>query len=87
MFYANETMEWAVSWKLCTKDNTISISDIVSALVTIYPYWSNQQITNAKKELVGISEAVRPRTIKNKKKKEKAWNQWLAGVIDSDGSL
>lgn len=81
-------MERAVSWKLHTQTevNTTSISGNVPAVVTIYTSCrNNQQITKAPSKPVGISEAVRPLT--SERSKELAWNQWLAGVIDGDGSL
>lgn len=44
----------------------------------------NQQVTKALSKLVGTSETIRPLTINNS---DNSWNQWLAGLIDSDGSL
>lgn len=59
----------------------------------------NQQVTNVLSKLVGTSEAIRPLTYKQshalstsalgtkEDASEKSWNQWLAGLIDGDGSL
>ena len=69
----------------------------------LYPYKvknylrsDNQQVTKRFNFLVGTSETTRPLSCsyyyKNKNKNnysssDKAWNEWLAGVIDGDGSL
>lgn len=46
---------------------------------------TNQQVTKRLNFLVGTSETTRP--IPFKQKQDKSWNQWLAGLIDGDGSL
>lgn len=45
----------------------------------------NQQVTNRFKFLVGTSETTR--TLSSKSSNENSWNEWLAGLIDGDGSL
>lgn len=83
-------MEWAISWKplIYTKDNTTSISGILPAVVKIYSFEGNQQITNAHCKQVGISEAACPLTsITATLYHDISWNQWLAGLIDGDGYL
>lgn len=46
--------------------------------------FGNQQVTNALSKQVGTSEAIRPLTYSHS---EVHWNQWLAGLIDGDGTL
>lgn len=84
----NNTVEWAISWKTPkkTKDNTTSISGVTPAIVKIYSFEGNQQITNTPSKQVGISEAACPLTSYNCHN-EIHWNQWLAGLIDGDGYL
>lgn len=53
-------------------------------LVKIHFLFGNQQVTNALSKQVGTSEAIRPLTYSIT---EAQWNQWLAGLIDGDGSL
>ena len=53
-------------------------------LVKIHFLFGNQQVTNALSKQVGTSEAIRPLTYSLT---EVQWNQWLAGLIDGDGSL
>jgi NADH dehydrogenase/LAGLIDADG endonuclease len=63
---------------------------------------NNSQVTKALSSLVGTSEAIRLLSLidknqvrtyistshpKNPKGKSKKWNQWLAGLIDGDGSF
>jgi len=82
-------VEWAISWKplIYTKDNTTSISGILPAVVKIYSFEGNQQITNAHCKQVGISEAACPLTSNSQSNRAISWNQWLAGLIDGDGYL
>jgi len=50
----------------------------------------NQPVTKRFKFLVGTSETTRPLSsfsTYNNSLKDKAWNEWLAGLIDGDGSL
>ena len=56
----------------------------------------NQQVTKRLNFLVGTSETIRPLSFfstyynynnNNNSLKDKAWNEWLAGLIDGDGSL
>lgn len=53
----------------------------------------NQPVTNSdlfkfnKYHLVGTSETIRPLSSKAYNNTELTWNQWLAGLIDGDGSL
>ena len=87
-------MKWTVCWNLkyitCTLVNTLIISDILSKQlypnkVKILLESSNQQVTNVFKLLVGTSETIRP--LSSKLSQNNTWNQWLAGVVDGDGSL
>ena len=77
--------EWAVSWNLERLiKGTMNVSDCYSpVIVKSFLLLRNQQITKARQ--VGISEIVRPLT--SIISKEKRWNEWLAGLIDGDGSL
>ena len=45
----------------------------------------NQQVTKRSNFLVETSEATRP--LSSKSLDDKSWNEWLAGLIDGDGSL
>ena len=45
----------------------------------------NQQVTKINNLLVETSETTRPLSSKNLK--DKSWNEWLAGLIDGDGSF
>lgn len=48
----------------------------------------NQQVTNRYKFLVGTSETTRPLSSKQGfANNDESWNEWLAGLIDGDGSL
>ena len=78
-------MEWAVSWNLeLLIKGTRNVSDSGSpVIVKSVLLLRNQQITKARQ--VGISEIVRPLT--SRRDKDERWNEWLAGLIDGDGSL
>lgn len=61
-------------------------------MVKIHFLFGNQQVTNALSKQVGTSEAIRPLTYSatldsNALLGDLSWNQWLAGLIDGDGSL
>lgn len=83
-------MKWTICWN--SEDsliNTLWISGIT--LITLYPskvktllMSDNQQVTKRDKILVGTSETTRPLSSKCS---NESWNQWLAGLIDGDGSL
>ena len=45
----------------------------------------NQQVTKRSNILVGTSETIRP--LSYKCSNNNSWDEWLAGVIDGDGSL
>ena len=48
----------------------------------------NQQVTKRFKFLVGTSETTRPLSSKQSfANNDESWNEWLAGLIDGDGSL
>ena len=54
----------------------------------------NQQVTKKHNVLVGTSETTRPLSLEINKQesvegkvKDQGWNEWLAGLIDGDGSL
>ena len=90
-------MTWTICWN--SEDsflNTLLVSGVT--LVLLYPYkvkilvmLDNQQVTKRFNFLVGTSETTRPLsssfTKPSCKKSEESWNEWLAGLIDGDGSL
>ena len=49
--------------------------------------WNNSQVTNTFNSLVGTSEAIRLLSIGNKNNLNKNKAEWLAGLIDGDGSF
>ena len=58
--------------------------------VKTYLMSDNQPVTKRFKFLVGTSETTRPLSYfstYNNSLNDKAWNEWLAGLIDGDGSL
>jgi len=67
----------------------------VLVVLLIYPYkvkilliLANQQVTKRFNFLVGTSETTRPLSFKQGfEKNDESWNEWLAGLIDGDGSL
>ena len=89
-------MTWTICWNSeYSFINTLLVSGIT--FISIYPYkvkilsmLDNQQVTKKYKFLVGTSETTRPlsyfSTYSNSLN-DKAWNEWLAGLIDGDGSL
>lgn len=95
-------MKWTICWNFeYTLNYTLSVSGIILTLcVILYPckvktflMSDNQPVTKRLNFLVGTSETTRPLSSKfslykeNNKDLNKAWNQWLAGLIDGDGSL
>ena len=94
-------MKWTICWN--SKNwltDTLLVSDMVmlqSLLIIRYPYKvknllisDNQQVTKRFNFLVGTSEATRPLSSKQTSLEindEQSWNEWLAGLIDGDGSL
>lgn len=94
-------MERAISWDsellinyTCSISESILFYRRIPPLVKIGLLFENQQVTNTQSKLVGTSEAIRPLTSNYSKHKksfledpELSWNQWLAGLIDGDGSL
>ena len=89
-------MTWTICWNSkYSLLSTLSVSGII--IVLLFPYkvktllmLDNQQVTKRFNFLVGTSETTRPlssSTIYNNSLKDKAWNEWLAGLIDGDGSL
>jgi hypothetical protein len=78
--------------------NTLSVSCIIcTSKVKILIKMNNSQVTKAFNSLVDTSEAIRllninkiqfyVRMFSHKKKENKIWNEWLAGLIDGDGSF
>lgn len=69
--------------------STLFISDIIYNLypnkVKILLIRNNQQVTKDNFFQLGTSETTRPLSSYNSQ--DKVWNQWLAGLIDGDGSL
>lgn len=84
----------------CTNDrvpvcsSSLQRCDSLLGEVKIHFLFGNQQVTNALSKQVGISEAIRPLTYSNSTSLSQTcadpsdhWNQWLAGLVDGDGSL
>ena len=92
-------MKWTICWKFeFSLTNTLLISGILMVQSTVsypskvktYLMSYNQPVTKRFKFLVGTSETTRPLSsfsIYNNSLEDKAWNEWLAGLIDGDGSL
>ena len=85
-------MKWTICWNyVCTCISTLFISGLL-ILFILYPnkvknlLKKNQQVTNRFNFLVGTSETTRPLSFKSFNE-DNNWNQWLAGLIDGDGSL
>lgn len=88
-------MTWTICWN--SEDsfiNTLLVSGVT--LVLLHPYkvknllmLDNQQVTKRFNFLVGTSETTRPlsSSFTSFKTSEESWNEWLAGLIDGDGSL
>ena len=90
-------MKWTICWN---SDNTYLNTLCVSGkiLTIFYPckvknlnMTENQPVTKRSNFLVGTSETTRPLSSISSHnaniKVDSAWNQWLAGLIDGDGSL
>jgi LAGLIDADG endonuclease len=70
--------------------DTLSVSYIIcTSKVKILLNMNNSQVTKAFNSLVGTSEAIRLLNInaRHYSKGNIKWNQWLAGLIDGDGSF
>jgi len=72
--------------------NTLCISGIVSNRsyphkVKILCMLDNQPVTKRCNFLIGTSETIRPLSSTSYSQKDRSWNEWLAGLIDGDGSL
>ena len=86
-------MKWTICWDFEYFVNTLVISGILYILlypniVKILPISWNQQVTNRHEFLVGTSETTRPLSSKQAfANNDDSWNEWLAGLIDGDGSL
>ena len=94
-------MKWTICWDSEYSLNyTFLVSGIFLALYVIYyPYKvktilmsDNQQVTKRFNFLVGTSETTRPLSSKRNSlalpsHDDESWNEWLAGLIDGDGSL
>lgn len=78
-------MKWTICWDPeFPYTNTLLVSDLNDPYKVIILLLSgNQQVTNRRKILVGTSETTRPLSSLN----SSDWNEWLAGLIDGDGSL
>lgn len=93
------TIQWTICWNFDYILNyTLLISDKIRIFFFKYnPYkvkinliLNDQQVTKRLNSLVGTSETTRPLSFIKTKQKEfndQAWNEWLAGLIDGDGSL
>nr|YP_008965418.1 LAGLIDADG [Rhynchosporium secalis]AHC02428.1 LAGLIDADG [Rhynchosporium secalis] len=96
-------MRWTICWNFVySLISTLLISGVLLTYCNIDPYKvkillmsENQPVTKGFNFQVGTSEATRPlSSIINTGSQEntyplndKAWNEWLAGLIDGDGSL
>ena len=92
-------MKWTICWNSeDTLKDTLLVSGKSLTLccpckVKIFLMSENQPVTKRFNFLVGTSETTRPLSSNPRSKsennnlKEKAWNQWLSGLIDGDGSL
>ena len=80
-------VEWTVCWKSeYSLMNTLYISGIFIPIKSKFFLMSdNQQVTKRSNILVGTSETIRP--LSYKCLNNNSWDEWLAGVIDGDGSL
>lgn len=72
--------------------NTLCISGIVSNRsyphkVKILCMLDNQPVTKRCNFLIGTSETIRPLSLTSYSQNDRSWNEWLAGLIDGDGSL
>lgn len=68
--------------------NTLVVSCILytTKVKTFFNNNNNSQVTKTFNSWVGTSETIRMFSIKSKEN-NKNWNQWLAGLIDGDGSF
>lgn len=95
-------MKWTICWNSnYSLIDTLLVSGIILYIflivITEYPYkvkilltLDNQQVTKRFNFLVGTSETTRPlssKHITSAINNDESWNQWLAGLIDGDGSL
>ena len=96
-------MKWTICWNSeYSFIDTLLISGITLLILLIiaqiiYPnkvkillMSDNQQVTKRFNFLVGTSETTRPLSFKKNisfSRDDKSWNEWLAGLIDGDGSL
>ena len=89
-------MKWTICWdSKYSLINTLCISGIVVTFLALnlspnkvkilLKKQDNQQVTKRFNFLVGTSETTCP--LSTKYINEKSWNEWLAGLIDGDGSL
>ena len=86
---------YLMKWTICGNSEYILTDTLlVSGLLIFYPYKvktllksDNLPVTKRFNFLVGTSETTRPLSSKSSFIKEKYWNEWLAGLIDGDGSL
>jgi len=78
-------MQQTISGKVILKlEDTIIISQFFIAFIVKIPIIiNNPQVTKAFNMQVGTSETIRLLSIKNINN----WNEWLAGLIDGDGSF
>ena len=96
-------MTWTICWNSdYSFMSTLSISGVLLTYCYRHPckvksllMSDNQPVTKGFNYLVGTSETTRPLSsgfkpdwqVKSVSQSEKAWNEWLAGLIDGDGSL
>lgn len=80
-------VEWTVCWNSeYSLINTLCVSGMCIPIKSkFYLMSDNQQVTKRSNILVGTSETIRP--LSYQYSKNNSWNEWLAGVIDGDGSL
>ena len=87
-------MIWTICWNPdYSLLNTLYLSGVFTTIlypnkVKTFIMSGNQQVTKRFNFLVGTSEATRPLSSKQCfAKSDESWNEWLAGLIDGDGSL
>ena len=96
-------MTWTICWNSeYSLISTLSLSGVLIICIILHPYKvkillmsDNQPVTKGLNFRVGTSETTRPLSStvkpdsqeKSNSTSDKAWNEWLSGLIDGDGSL
>lgn len=101
--YLKQTISEKLIWQILPASlDTLRVTPLKGSKVKTLLKINNSQVTKAYNSLVGTSETIRLLSEKNRKGKRyytwvnhpekpggqsKKWNQWLAGLIDGDGSF